>query len=975
VVNLSYPASGNSFLQSERWVSAGGTNYDDAVTILDPLGRPILGQMRQASGGSSFDTVQTCYDAMGRPYFATVPYSGTLGQKEFSTCPTAWTAGGSFTTYDGLSRPIKVVDGGGGESDYAYNQNDVLSTVVGTTGGPTVSRQQQVDGIGRLRSVCEITAGAGTGGNWPGGACGQTYAANGYLTTYAFSYNGGAQGPVTTVTQNAQSGNPSLEEPRTLQYDQLGRLTSELNPETEQRAYAFTYDSSGCGSSAGDLVERQDPNGNTVCYSRDAAHRVTEISYSGPNPTDNKYFVYGTSTTQNLGCCSESNVLGRLAEAYTGSPSNHKTDEVFGYTSLGQPEVAGGSTPGSVGWYQAWEAYWPDGARQSLTLEDNLGQKLVPTITYSIDGEGRPTGVTDGSAYPPVTAAAWLPYGLQSLTFGSTDGYADQDSYGFDATTGRLASYSFSAKGSSDSGTLQWLANGELSSLNISDQLAAGDNGMACSYAHDDMGRLGSADCGTPSNQSFSFDPFGNVCKNASSGTSFCPAYNTYNQMASGTPAKYDLNGNQEYDPTQGATVVNTFDAENKPVQFENATVVFDASGRAVEETSGGTTHQFLYGPDGAKLAVMSGQTLVRADVPLPGGAEAVYGPGGAIMYYRHADLLGSSRLATTQAGSLYSATAYAPFGEAIAESGAQDRSFTGKKQDIASGQAGTDPHGSYDFPAREYSPTQSRWWTPDPAGLAAVDPENPQSWNRYAYACDPLLFGDPSGMANPCTIDVGVSALGPLPQDLKAIESRVNQIYAATPAADGDITQIHFTSGGSPRYSLEFLFADLTPTITGKNEQVLLGAYYPHSGPPAEVFTGTIAALAAAYDQTNVSGVEGTIAAHELIHEITGIGDVASRPPTLMGFDSAESKVALANAGSFAPTGYSQLSQAQATALNNSPDCINERLKPPSRGAGGGGLDFSGFDNWWFWFQEWLNGHPPPPPAKDPCPYGDCKK
>ena len=111
----------------------------------------------------------------------------------------------------------------------------------------------------------------------------------------------------------------------------------------------------------------------------------------------------------------------------------------------------------------------------------------------------------------------------------------------------------------------------------------------------------------------------------------------------------------------------------------------------------------------------MSGQTLVRADVPLPGGAEAVYGPGGAIMYYRRADLLGSSRLATTQAGSLYSTTAYAPFGEAMAESGAQDRSFTGKEQDIASGQAGTDPHGSYDFPAREYSPTQSRWWSPDP--------------------------------------------------------------------------------------------------------------------------------------------------------------------------------------------------------------------------------------------------------------------
>jgi uncharacterized protein RhaS with RHS repeats len=34
------------------------------------------------------------------------------------------------------------------------------------------------------------------------------------------------------------------------------------------------------------------------------------------------------------------------------------------------------------------------------------------------------------------------------------------------------------------------------------------------------------------------------------------------------------------------------------------------------------------------------------------------------------------------------------------------------------------------------------------PGGLAAVDPTNPQSWNRYAYALNnPLSFIDPSGM------------------------------------------------------------------------------------------------------------------------------------------------------------------------------------------------------------------------------------
>jgi hypothetical protein len=36
-----------------------------------------------------------------------------------------------------------------------------------------------------------------------------------------------------------------------------------------------------------------------------------------------------------------------------------------------------------------------------------------------------------------------------------------------------------------------------------------------------------------------------------------------------------------------------------------------------------------------------------------------------------------------------------------------------------------------YDTPNREYDTTSGRWLSPDPAGLAAADPSNPQSWNR----------------------------------------------------------------------------------------------------------------------------------------------------------------------------------------------------------------------------------------------------
>jgi hypothetical protein len=40
------------------------------------------------------------------------------------------------------------------------------------------------------------------------------------------------------------------------------------------------------------------------------------------------------------------------------------------------------------------------------------------------------------------------------------------------------------------------------------------------------------------------------------------------------------------------------------------------------------------------------------------------------------------------------------------------------------------------------------RWLSPDPPGLGAADPTNPQSWNRYAYALNnPLRYTDPSGL------------------------------------------------------------------------------------------------------------------------------------------------------------------------------------------------------------------------------------
>ncbi len=135
--------------------------------------------------------------------------------------------------------------------------------------------------------------------------------------------------------------------------------------------------------------------------------------------------------------------------------------------------------------------------------------------------------------------------------------------------------------------------------------------------------------------------------------------------------------------------------------------------GRMVELNRSGAYGQIVYDPSGDKLALMNVQSLVKAFVPLTGGATAVYSSS-TLAYYRHPDWLGSSRLATTTTQTMYNDVAYAPYGETYAQTGTADFSFTGMNQDV---DQTSNPAVLYDFPAREYG-IQGRWPSPDPAGI-----------------------------------------------------------------------------------------------------------------------------------------------------------------------------------------------------------------------------------------------------------------
>jgi len=734
--NLTYPGQ-NAFESALTFNSGNSTS--EQLTTLDNLGRAHVQQVKQSPAATNYDSVEADYDALGRPSRSTLPYSGTAGQTTSPTAP------GVTTSYDALSRPLVVTDTGGGTSAYSYSNNDVLITAGPTPTGENAKRRQlEYDSLGRSTSVCEITSGSTA---WPSGSCGQQTAQTGYWTKYSYD----ALGNLLTVTQNAQA--TSNQQTRTYTYDAMSRLTSEKNPEMNQVATTYTYDlDATCTPAAkGDLVKRIDPVGNTSCYSYDALHRLTSVVYSGPYATNtpNKYFVYDTGSVNSIAM---QNGKTRVIEAYTATTQTGTriTDLGFGYSVRGEVSDVYQSTPHSSGYYHFNQTYWAHGAPNQLSQLVGL-----PAITYGastgagLDGEGRITQVTAGTGQNPVTGVT---FNTSSLPTQVNLGSGDNDIFAYDPNTLRMTQFKFNVGASSQSltGNLTWNANSSLGQLGITDQLNSADT-QTCNYNHDDMVRIATANCGTAASQTFSYDPFGNVNKSGSP-NSFQPTYSAATNRMTSLPGSftptYDANGNVLNDSNH----TYAWDADNNSVTVDALGLTFDALDRMVEQNRSGTYTQIVYAPTGAKLALMNAQSLVKAFVPLPGQATAVYTSAG-LDHYRHSDWLGSARLTSSPSRAFVSSLAYAPFGETYAQSGATDFSFTGQNQDTSS--------GDYDFLFREYS-TQGRWVSPDPAALAAVDPASPQSWNRYSYVLnDPLDFLDPLGLCGGPPGDVSATVGG----------------------------------------------------------------------------------------------------------------------------------------------------------------------------------------------------------------------
>ncbi len=721
VTNTNYAST--TLSETGMWFN-GNQSLTDSLTTLDGLGRVHVAQRRQGPGNllNVFDSVETDYNGNGLPSRTTSEYVATsIGQTNSSAPATT-------TTYDALGRPLHVQDAAGGTVDYNYYDNDVLITT-----GPAPNRQKQYeyDALGRLTSVCELTSAANGGVT-----CGQSRQQTGYWTRYQYD----ALGDLTGVCQNTTVPlgtdcvqNPSSgQQTRSFQFDALKRLTVENEAETGQTRRIYDSDTSAnplCPSSAGDLVRMEDQAGDVTCYTYDSLHRVVSITYpSGPNApvTPNKGFIYDSYS-------GAANAIGRLAVAYTCNAASCSTawltSELFSYSARGEVVDFYEATPHSGGAYHVSQSYWEDGAPKQLS-----GLPGLPSITYGgaiggvtgRDGEGRVTQVTASSGQNPLTGATYVnggttqPLGaLTQVNFGS----GDSDQFSYDVNSGRQTQYAFSVNGQTDTGALTWNANGDLQKLQITDNIPGTADTQTCNYSHDDLGRIASANCGTAWSQNFSYDPFGNISKSGS--VSFQPG--TYSASTNQVPKSfgftYDNNGNVTNDTLHGYA----WDADSKARTVDGVNLTYDAAGHMVEQQRGSSYVQVVYGPQGNKFALMNGQTLVKAFVPLPGGATAVYNWSG-LTYYRHADHLGSSRLASAAAGT-------------AATGGAGSAVASGSEQSVGSGSSpGT---GSVTVNGSEQSVT-----TPDTPGTGAVTITGSEQLVAVTTTCN----DNPDGIDYECT-------------------------------------------------------------------------------------------------------------------------------------------------------------------------------------------------------------------------------
>jgi RHS repeat-associated protein len=749
--------------------SVATTSYSGATTVVtDPSGRQR--QSRTGGLGSLVELDEPGYGTSpSTPGTGSVTISGPGEQSKLYTCGPN---NQQCTMYDGGTISVVV---NGTTYQYGYSQNDTYATVatgLATTmnngslvtaiaSGSTISITARATGASSNYSLSTSVAwnqnftnpsftASPSGSSLTGGANGST----GYsMSTPAVTlYNYNVLGNLTCSVQKSTDttsfafpsatscGTPSATwRPRSFTYDQLSRLLTSSNPETGQITY--TYDANG------NVSTKTDPRSITITYGFDADNRLSSRSYSNGDPTVT--FTYDQSNCLGLSGCKNVGYRTSMTDAagseswayYVGSGTAHQDQR-----------TTNGVTKSST--------YY-------LNLAGDLTQVIYPTgqtVNYTYNAANRPATATDSAngityatapASPlsgcPSGAVCYTPQGtVYSMAIGKTASFTGLNVS--ETFNNRLEPNEITASSTAGNAIDLKYSYADANGHNAGDVYSTTNmlnSARSASFAFDPLDRITSGGTTSTTGQYcwgylYTPDAWGNVSIASWNSYSNCTqtnasplSANVYNHIQT---HQYDAAGNTTGDGSNSYT----WNAEDQTKAVGSNTYTYDGDGRRVAKSSG---KLYWYGSGGEVLAETNSSGTAPTQYIFFGGKRVAMLPAGLNAQYYVADSLGSSRVMTTNTGTVCYDADFTPYGGERAYTNncptTNAYKFTGKERDTESG-------NDY-FGARYYASTMGRWLSPDwsakvmPVPYAKLD--NPQSLNLYAYVGNnPLIHIDADG-------------------------------------------------------------------------------------------------------------------------------------------------------------------------------------------------------------------------------------
>jgi len=352
---------------------------------------------------------------------------------------------------------------------------------------------------------------------------------------------------------------------------------------------------------------------------------------------------------------------------------------------------------------------------------------------------------------------------VAAVSSGGTSGYSNEASatptsalpngYSYFATydpVGNVASYNDSVMGSWTFGydPLNRLVSAENTAVTGTSAQFLDDYGC---WKYDDFGNreyesMSTTAC-TNNPPLLSWASYTTTNTNRMDATNFNPNQATNGYDGAGNVI-YDGNYHYLYDPegrvcavwnsTAGVATGYIYDAEGVRVAKGTVTI-WGSCDPSINGVASHLTNVYALGLGNEQFTETDGNgNWQHTNVWAAGKLLATYSTS---LYFYMDDPLGSRRVEANYAGVTQGDCTSGPYGDFEGcPPTPTEHLFTGKERDTESG-------NDY-FGARYYASALGRFMSPDPSGLLAQRPDDPQSWNLYAYVRNnPLVLIDPSGL------------------------------------------------------------------------------------------------------------------------------------------------------------------------------------------------------------------------------------